>query len=114
MQPISSQATPSLSDLSFGVRASASAVTRAGGWAIDASAREEEIANRYRYRDATRDRMMERTNAGVRTLGGGLGYTLKSSVTAPGAVRVVVVHSASTDTPANRNDCIWTKGHKSC
>lgn len=48
------------------------------------------------------------------TLGGGLGYTLRSSVTAPGPVRVVVVHSAGTDGPANRNDCIWTNGHKSC
>lgn len=48
------------------------------------------------------------------SLGGGLGYTLKSSVSVPGPVRVLVVHGASTDGPANRNDCIWTQGHKSC
>ena len=48
------------------------------------------------------------------TLGGGLGYALKTPVAAPGPVRVIAAHSASTDSSAGRDECLWALHHKSC
>lgn len=48
------------------------------------------------------------------TLGGGLGYALKSPVAVPGQVRAAAAHSTSTDSSVGRDECVWANVHKSC
>lgn len=54
-------------------RMSASAVTRAGGWLVDASAKHEQSPQTFRYRDDYRDELRDRRNVGARGFGGAAG-----------------------------------------